>query len=450
MTELKRRDLLIGTAGLASVSLTGCPDSRGRGTSGLANGATGLASLGSGGRPHSLAEIAELAARFGGGEPIALIDLAAVDHNCDILLSWSRQAGMVWRPAYKTLQCPVLLAYVVNKLDEPRVMIHHLRNLAPALEHVPPGTDFLMGYPPTVGELQAYLEGEYAPAGADFRLRINIDSLDLLRVLLQLIPNYPRSKKAEIVLEIDSGGPRGGIQPGGELAEAITLLRSQRHLLQVTALLCYDVLAAADSNPAFRTAAAMQAQNNMSSAKEQLIEQGADVADVTNLVLNGPGSANYRNWEASSAANEFSAGSAVLFANYLDSYDSGDLHKAMYLCAPVVRQPSRLLLGLPINPAAHGMQITFIKAGGWPTGNNATMSRLVYPDGLQEAPPYGRGANSSGMIFSPVGSLSLGDYVVETAEQLMEGQNYFGALSFLRENALLGRWPTVSLWGARP
>ncbi len=404
--------------------------------------------LGSGGQPHTLAEIASLARQLGGGEPIALIDLAAVDRNCELLLDWSRQTGMAWRPAYKTLQSPELLAYVVRKLEQPRVMIHHLRNLEPALSHVPPGTDFLMGYPPTVGELQAYLAGEYAPRDADYRLKVNIDSLELLNALVEMIPQYPRMSPLEIVLEVDSGGPRGGLLPGEELGEAITLLRSQRDRLLVNAVLCYDVLAAADSNPAVRAMAARQAQSIMRSVQAQLSESAADIIDVPNLLLNGPGSANYRNWGSDSPANEFSAGSAVLFANYLDAYDNGELHKAMYMCAPVVRQPSRMLLGLPVDPAALGLQITFIKAGGWPTGNNATMSKLAYPSGLQEAPPYGRGANSSGMIFSPPGALKLGDYVVETAEQLMEGQNYFGTLTVVREQEWLGDWPTVPLWGS--
>ena len=100
---------------------------------------------------------------MGQGEPVAIVDLAAVDNNCNVLLQWSRQQGIAWRPAYKTIQAPGLLAYVVAKVDQPPVLIHHLRNLREALPFVPAHTDFLMGYPPTVGELAAYLAGRRAP-----------------------------------------------------------------------------------------------------------------------------------------------------------------------------------------------------------------------------------------------------------------------------------------------
>ena len=90
------------------------------------------------------------------------------------------------------------------------------------------------------------------------------------------------------------------------------------------------------------------------------------------------------------------------------------------------------------------------KAGGWPTGNNPTLSKLVHPAGLQESSVagvgYGRGANSSGMILAPTGALHLGDYVVETCQQVMEGQDYFGALQAVREGRVRAVWPTVSRW----
>ena len=51
-----------------------------------------------------------------------------------------------------------------------------------------------------------------------------------------------------------------------------------------------------------------------------MVAEAHDIVDLTALLRNGPGSSNYPNWAGTSAANEFSAGSAVLFADYLDSY----------------------------------------------------------------------------------------------------------------------------------
>jgi hypothetical protein len=220
--------------------------------------------------------------------------------------------------------------------------------------------------------------------------------------------------------------------------------------LRLGAMLCYDTLAVVDGDAVARKLAALLAQNRIREAKAQIAAEAADIVDVRRLIVNGPGSANYTNWSATNTASEFSAGSAVLYANYLDKgYDTAGLHKALYLCSPVLRLPAHTALGLPGRiPGA--MQLALIKAGGWPTGNNPTLSAMVYPPGLQESSVlgigYGRGANSSGMILAPTGSLALGDYVVETCQQVMEGQDYFGALQVVREGRVRAVWPTLSRW----
>lgn len=408
-------------------------------------------SLGSGGAPMELATIAALAKQIGRGEPVAIIDLAAVDQNCDALLGFARESGIAWRPAYKTLEAPGLLAYVVSKLDRPRVMIHHLRTLSQGLPWLPAGTDFLMGYPPTLGELEAYLSNPPPRGERPHTLRINVDSLELLRTLDALSRRSARPLPLEVVLEIEDF--RGGIVPGAELSAALQIFRAAKDRLHVGALLSYDTLAAAQGDPDWRAAAARYAQNRIREAKAQITAEAADIIDVGNLIVNGPGSANFRNWAGTATANEFSAGSAVLFANYLDGagYDTTGLHKALYLCAPVLRLPAHTTAGLPA-AIPNGLQIALIKAGGWPTGNNPTLSKMVQPSGLQESSVagigYGRGANSSGMILTPTGSLRLGDYVVETCQQVMEGQDYFGALQAAREGTVRALWQTLTRWSS--
>jgi D-serine deaminase-like pyridoxal phosphate-dependent protein len=406
--------------------------------------------LGRGGSPMSLAAVARVAKQIGNGEPVSIVDLSAVDHNCQRLLRFSADTGIKWRPAYKTLRSPELLAYVLDKLDRPRVMIHHLRDLPQALPHVPAGTDFLMGYPPTLGELRHYVQSGPTRGARRHSLRINIDSLELLRALDGLSRHTTRARPIDIVLEIYNGIPRGGIDPGSELTSALTLLRAARGRIRLSALMCYDALAAGASDVPTRKTAAQFAQGKLTEAYRQVLAQARDLVEERTFVRNGPGSSNYPNWANTRAANEFSAGSAVLFANYLDPYDiSAGLAKGLYLCAPVLRLPENNLLGKgPVSIPA-GTEPVYIKAGGWPTGNNVKLSRLVYPSGLLEGPLYGRGSNASGLILAPRGRLKLGDYVVETAEQVMEGQDYFGALYAVRAGRVKALWPTVSRWVGR-
>ena len=397
-----------------------------------------------------LATVAAVAKRIGAGEPVAIIDLAAVDHNCRRLIAWSAANRIAWRPAFKTLRSPELLAYVLGQLDQPRVMIHHLRDLPQALPHVPAGSDFLMGYPPTLGELRHYLSSRPARGERRHKLRINVDGIELLRALDALSKRTPRRLPIDVALEIYNGIPRGGFDPDAELTEALKLLRSARRRLRLSALLCYDALAAGTSDNATRKTAAQFAQDNLTRAHKSVVAQAHDFVNLKTLVRNGPGSSNYPNWAGTTAANEFSAGSAVLFADYLDPYDTASgFAKALYLCAPVLRLPENRFLGNGPFPIPAGTEPVYIKSGGWPTGNNATLSKLVYPAGLLEGPVYGRGSNASGLILARAGLLHLGDYVVETAQQVMEGQDYFGGLYAVREGEVRAKWPTVSRWVGR-
>jgi D-serine deaminase-like pyridoxal phosphate-dependent protein len=403
--------------------------------------------LGAGGRPMTLASVAAVGKRIGKGEPLAIVDLAAVDHNCRVVMQWSAEHKLAWRPAFKTLRSPELLAYVVAKLDRPRVMIHHLRDLPQAMTRLPAGTDFLMGYPPTVGELVHYLRTPPTRGERPYTLRINVDNLGLLRTLVELTKHMARKPPIDVTFEIYNGIPRGGLDPGAELSEALRIMRGARGRLRLSALLCYDALAAGISDPAIGQTAARFAQSQLKRAFALVADQAHDFVDARRLIRNGPGSANYRNWAGSDAANEFSAGSAVLFADYLDGYKTVvELAKALYLCAPVLRIPKNSVLGGGGFSVPDGSELVFIKAGGWPTGLGAVLSKLVYPRGLGEAPQYGRGANSSGMITAPKGALRLGDYVVETAQQVMEGQDYFGGLYATREGKVRAQWPVVTRW----
>ncbi len=394
-----------------------------------------------------LAAVAAVAKRIGRGEPVAIVDLASVDHNCGRLIAWSKSNRLAWRPAYKTLRSPELLAYVLGKLDRPRVMIHHLRDLPQALPHVPVGTDFLMGYPPTLGELRQYLSSRSPRGERRHTLRINIDGIELLRALDELSKHTPRTLPIDVGLEIYNGIPRGGFDPGAELTAALKLLRAARGRLRLGALLCYDAGAILSSDEATLKLAAEFAQHNLTDAHKSVIAQAHDFVDLATLVRNGPGSANYAHWSGTTAANEFSAGSAVLFANYLDPYpNTAGLAKALYLCAPVLRLPENHFFGNLPYPIPAGTEGVYIKSGGWPTGNNPTLSKLVYPAGLLEGPLYGRGSNASGLILARPGQLHLGDYVVETAQQVMEGQDYFGGLYAVREAEVRALWPTLSRW----
>lgn len=411
-----------------------------------------LPPIGAGGEPMSLPALAALAGTAGAGEPLMIVDLAALDRNLAALLAWGRQHDFDYRPALKTLESPGLCAYVLERIPEPRGLIHHLRTVDAIVGAAPAGTDLLMGYPPTVGELRAYLAGRPPRKQKPHRLRILVDSVPLLEELAAAARSTRRPLPLDVALEIDSGAGRGGMNSREEISAAIAVLKGARDRLRLGALLCYDAAATVSSNPAFLQTVAEYAQARMREAVAQLAAEASDVVDVGALILNGPGSTNYRNWAgARDAANEFSPGSALLYPNYLDAggYDMTGFANASVLCAPVLRvtSPGGTVPLLQIQPPASNREEVLIKAGGWPTGNNPKLSKLVWPEGLDEdAASGGRGANSSGAISAPKGSLRLGDYVLLRAEQITEALDYFGAIHAAREGTTRRVWPNVSRW----
>ncbi len=85
------------------------------------------------------------------------------------------------RPALKVFQSPRLCAYILHLLPEPRGLVFHLRTVDQIMTAAPAGTDLLMGYPPTRGELRAYL-GSAPPRGQRrHRLTLLASSIDILR-----------------------------------------------------------------------------------------------------------------------------------------------------------------------------------------------------------------------------------------------------------------------------
>ena len=116
-----------------------------------------LPPIGSGGRPTPPAKLAELASAVGGGEALTFLDLAAFDANLAIAANVARAEGWAIRPALKSFQSPQFIAYALERLPEPRGLVFHLRAVDDILAAAPAGTDLMLGYPPSLHELERFL-----------------------------------------------------------------------------------------------------------------------------------------------------------------------------------------------------------------------------------------------------------------------------------------------------
>ncbi len=401
--------------------------------------------LGSGGRPTADEQLAALAREHGRGEPMMFVDLAAVDRNARIIVRFARAHGWHVRPALKVFQSPKLCAYILHLLPEPRGLVFHLRTVDQIMTAAPPGTDLLMGYPPTRGELRAYLGSAPPPHQRPHRLTLLASSVEILQDMAALARTSRRPLPLDVALEFDSGEGRGGFHHAPGISAAIKLLRKHRRLLRLRAVVCYDGYATVSPKQQWRQFVAKQSSEFLRGYLEQLHAEGGDLYDPRQLIRNGPGSSNYRNWAGKPEINEISPGSAFVYAGYLAAgFDNEGLSRALTQAAPVLKDvgpyPSTEFTKIPIPPITG--EEYFLKGSTWPD-QGGIQPPFVYPAGVHDDELEGGRC----MVYAPRGELTTSDYVLCWPNQGGDGIDYFGALSAVRSGRIVDVWPTFTRWG---
>ena len=372
------------------------------------------------------------------------VDLAAVDQNARVIVDFARAHRWAVRPALKVFQCPQLCAYIMGLLPEPRGLVFHLRTVDQIMRTAPAGTDLLMGYPPTRGELRAYLDSAPPRGQRRHRLTLLASSVEILEEMARLARSTPRPVPLHVGLEFDSGEGRGGFHHPNQVSAAIKVLRRARRHLRLRAIVCYDGHATASPTESWRQFVAKQASGNYAGYLAQLHAEGADLYDPATLIRNGPGSANYRNWAGRPQINEISPGSAFVYAGYLRAgFDTEGLAPALMQGAPVLKDvgpyPSTLFTKEPLPPIIG--EEYFLKGSTWPD-QAGIQPAFAYPRGVQDDQREGGRC----MVYAPPGELNTSDYVLCWPNQGGDGIDYFGALHAVRAGRVLDVWPTFTRW----
>jgi len=405
-----------------------------------------LPPLGSGGEPTPPARLAEIAREIGEGQDVLFADLAALDGNLEVVESFTRTQGWAVRPALKSFDSPGLAGYLLGRMPQSRGLLFHLRVVDELLAGAPEGTDLLQAYPPALPELARYLSTPAPSQSRGHRVRLLIDSLELLRELVRLAPAARRPLPLDVVLQLEAGLELSGLRSPEELSAALALLREHAGVLRFSGWLAYDGHGSFRPDREYRKQVADDARRRQAAWNAQLRAEAPDLIAARDFVRNGPGSSTYRQHEGNGEINEVSPGVALVPHGYItqDGFDNDGLRPVLHnaACVHRVAEPRVPLLSTP-DPRAEGRQNVSCKGGGPGPGTP------VHPKGLEGDDLSGNnGGLNQAHYYAPRGSLARGDYIVLRVKDASSAINTHAAIVAVRDGTVRRIWPTQARSGA--
>ena len=406
--------------------------------------------IGRGGKPTEPETLARLARVHAKGSPLTFLDLAAFDNNLRIIRDFADSNRFDVRPALKSFHNAGFIGYTLRRLAKPRGLIFHLRTVDEVMRTAPAGTDLLMGYPPALDEVAAYLRARPRRGQPRHRVRILVDSIELLEHVARLARRTRRKLPLDIALQLESGFYLSGFEDAAALRPALELLRKEKRRLRFSGVMCYDGYASFRAERQFRETVAEEAQRRLAAWMAQLEEEAADLYDPKTLVVNGPGSSTYQLWAGNPHLTEISPGAGLLFHGYItgSGYDNDGLEPTLHHVSPVHRKGTGVPLTGAERPVPAGKEEVSCKGGAWPT-SSGTPSDVVFPEGLEADDLSGGRGNNQAHFLAPKGVLDRGDYIVFRPKHAGDAIDYFGSLVAVRNGQAVRIWDSFRQPGDR-
>jgi len=425
---MKRRNLLLGSAGVASAAMGGMllwkPEDRGA--------------------PHDeyFSGLNALLKAEGPGRPVMLLDLARVNHNIDAL---ARSVGpdRTYRVVVKSLPSVPLLRHTMNRAGTRALMVFHqpfLNTIAAEF----PDSDVLMGKPMPVRAVRTFYDtlsvqsaaGSFNP---ETQLQWLVDGQERLLQYQQLARTLGLTMRINV--EIDVGLHRGGIEAPETLAAMLATIDADPDHLQFSGLMGYEPhltgLGAGLEHPAVQQVLGVY---------RAFIDTARTAGyDPQTLTLNGAGSHTLGIYEGDDTMNDLAAGSGVVKPTDFDTHHLRDQLPAAFIATPVLKTYDSLYVaGEPWfadllswwDPNLR--RVHYIYGGFW-------KARYVSPEGVPE--PLYHSTNQEPFTTSPAGALAVGDYAFLRPTQSERVLLQFGRLLVVNDGAIVDRWPVFQETG---
>ncbi len=421
---MKRRNLLIGSAGIAAAAAGGAllwrPDDAGG--------------------PHDayFSALNELLKRDGPGHPVMLIDQERMRHNIDVLTT-SVGREKTYRVVVKSLPSVPLLQAVMTRARTNSQMVFHQPFLN-AIADTFPEADALLGKPMPVAAVRTFYrqlgERRYDAAG---KVQWLIDTETRLLQYQALAREL--GVKMRVNLEIDVGLHRGGLPEPAALGPLLATIGADPQHLVFAGFMGYEPhltgMRATLDDPAVR-----QVLGVYNGFLDGARNAGVDPASLT---LNGAGSHTLRIYERDNTMNDLSAGSGVVMPTDFDTYHLAENRPALFIATPILKRYDELkVAGDPwIADVLSGWnpnmrRLYYIYGGYW-------KARMVSPPGVPE--PLYQSTNQSPITTSTAVDLAVDDYMFLRPTQSEHVMLQFGDLLAVSNAEIVDRWPVFHQTG---
>ena len=345
--------------------------------------------------------------------PLAIVDLAAFDHNAANLVR--RAAGRPIRVASKSVRCRFLLDRVLARPGYAGVLCY---SLPEALFLCARGTsdDLVVGYPTAD-------RGAIAALAADPAARRGITLMVDSPEQLDLIDEAAGAGHPEIrlCLELDASwrplAGRSAVHIGARRSplhtpeQAVAFARAVRARpgFRLVGVMSYEAQIAGlgDAPPGRPVRAAALRLIQRFSAAELRERRGEAIRQIRALTplefVNGGGTGSLETTAADPSVTEVAAGSGLMGPTLFDAYRRFSPHPALLYALPVVRRPG--------GPHA---RVATLFSGGYAASGPAGPDRLpapYLPAGLKLSATEGAGEVQTPVLGAAAAGLRVGDRV---------------------------------------
>jgi D-serine deaminase-like pyridoxal phosphate-dependent protein len=360
--------------------------------------------------PDASARVRYDEATAGLDPPLAIVDLAAFDHNAADLVR--RAGGRPIRVASKSVRCRFLLDRVLAGPGYAGVLCYTLRE---ALWLCANGTsdDLVVGYPTADRAALAALAADPAARRTITLMADSAEHLDLIDSLVGA--GHPDIR---LCLDLDASWRPLARRPYVHIGVRRSPLHTPAHAVafaravlarpgfRLAGVMSYEAQIAGlgDAPPGRPLRAAALRWIQRFSAAELRERRGAAVRQIRELAplefVNGGGTGSLEITAADPSVTELTAGSGLMGPTLFDAYRSFSPRPALLYALPVVRRP--------------GGAAATLFSGGYIASGPASPDRLpspYLPGGLKLSTTEGAGEVQTPVLGPAAGSLRVGDRV---------------------------------------